>query len=109
VKNIVEELSGCIRGIYKDIFETLHIFDELKNNNAIAYIDPPYKNTTSYGSYFNVGELILAIWNNIPIYVSEGSQIEGAKKYYLLSEGRAKGNISGKVSKKPTEEWLNKF
>ena len=35
--------------------------------------------------------------------------MEGAKRTYLLSKGRTKGNISGDVKKKPVEEWLNKF
>lgn len=45
----------------------------------------------------------------MPIYISEAIQLQGAKKTYLLSSGRTKGNINGNSKKKPVEEWLNKF
>ena len=73
------------------------------------YIDPPYQNTQQYGYSFNIYELETRIWNNVPIYISEGIEMERAKKTYLLSSGRTKGNINGKTKKKPVEEWLNKY
>ena len=96
-----------------DVFDFLYVLDEewdIKNNgNLIIYIDPPYQNTQQYGYSFNIYELEARIWNNVPIYISEGIEMERAKKTYLLSSGRAKGNINGKTKKKPVEEWLNKF
>ncbi len=108
-KEIVDELSGRIRALNTYVENSYYIFDELQDNNAIAYIDPPYSNTTGYGFGLNVGEVVLSIWNNIPIYVSEGQKMYGAKSATLLSEGRSKGNISGYAAKKPCEEWLNQF
>ena len=35
--------------------------------------------------------------------------MDKAKRTYLLSEGRSKGNINGNSKKKPVEEWLNVF
>lgn len=113
VKNIVDTMGGCITAYREDVFNTVYRLDEewdiKKNKNLIIYIDPPYMNTTGYQESFNIYELESAIWNNAPIYISEGFKMEGCKSAILLSKGRAKGNISGEVKKKPVEEWLNKF
>lgn len=109
VCDIVEELGGIINAINGDIFNVLHIFDEIESTNAIIYIDPPYQNTTAYGDNFNIYELIQKIQVNVPIYVSEGYKMEQSKNSYLISSGRKKGNISGNINKKPSEEWLNLF
>lgn len=102
-----------LNGYCMDVFDFIYIIDEeweIKNNkNIIIYIDPPYQNTQQYGYTFNIYELERQIWNNVPIYISEGRELLGANKTYLLSNGRVKGNINGKVKKKPIEEWLNKF
>lgn len=79
------------------------------NKNIIIYCDPPYQNTTKYKESFDVYELKRKIWNNHPIYVSEGVKIGGVSHSHLLSKGRTKGNISGESKKKPVEEWLNIF
>ena len=112
VKLLCERAKG-LNGYCMDVFDFLYILDEewdIKNNgNLIIYIDPPYQNTQQYGYSFNIYELETRIWNNVPIYISEGIEMERAKKTYLLSNGRAKGNINGKTKKKPVEEWLNKY
>jgi len=112
VFEIVNQLSGIIVASQEDIFKTISRLDEeweSGNKDIIIYCDPPYMNTTGYKEDFDIYELERQIWNNVPIYISEGSQMEGAKNTYLLSKGRTKGNISGEVKKKPVEEWLNKF
>ena len=112
VENIVNQISSCIVASKEDVFKTVSRLDEeweSGNKNVIVYIDPPYSNTTGYKESFNIYELERQIWNNVPIYISEGYEMEGAKHTYLLSKGRTKGNISGNVKKKPVEEWLNKF
>lgn len=102
-----------LNGYCMDVFDFVYILDEewdiRKNRNLIIYIDPPYQNTQQYGYSFNIYHLESQIWNNVPIYISEGVEMQGAKKTYLLSSGRVKGNINGKVKKNPVEEWLNKF
>jgi hypothetical protein len=110
VENIVNKLSGKIVAYNDDIFNILNIFSNL-DNNVIIYIDPPYSNTTKYKDSFDVYELIdkLKNINDFTIYISEGVELNNAKNTYLLSRGRTKGNISGNVTKKPVEEWLNKF
>lgn len=112
VEEIVRQLSGCITASQENVFDTLFRLDEEwegGNKNLIIYVDPPYMNTTGYKEDFDIYELERRIWNNVPIYISEGFKMEGANNTYLLSEGRTKGNISGNVSKKPVQEWLNVF
>jgi len=112
----VELLCNQAKGLYgycMDVFDFVYDLDEewdiKKNKNIVIYIDPPYQNTQQYGYSFNIYELEGQIWNNAPIYISEGIQLQCAKKTYLLSKGRTKGNINGNSKKKPVEEWLNKF
>ena len=104
VRNIVDYLGGSINAIQSDISKIEWHFDE----NSIVYIDPPYKNTTGYGSDFDYENFII---NNrdVNIYVSEGYKMSCSDDSILLSKGRTKGNISGDVKKKPVEEWLNGF
>lgn len=112
VERIVKQLSGLIVASKEDVFQTLYRLDEeWENNNGdiIIYIDPPYINTTGYKESFNIYELERRIWNNCPIYISEGFKMDGIKNSHLLSKGRTKGNISGNVNKKPIEEWLNLY
>lgn len=112
VENIVNQLSGCITACKENVFDTVYRLDEERensNNNIIIYIDPPYANVTGYKETFDIYGLEGQIWNNVPIYISEGYEMKGAKSTHLLSKGRTKGNISGDVKKKPVEEWLNRF
>ena len=103
VKNIVDNLSGVINAIYSDVKDI-----EIKEN-AIIYIDPPYKNTESYNDDFDYENFIYNNKKNNIIYLSEGYALEDAKSSILLSKSRLKGNISGNIKRKPTEEWLNIF
>lgn len=112
VELLCDKAKG-VNGYCMDVFDFIYILDDEwdieKNKNIIIYIDPPYQNTQHYGYSFDVYELERSIWNNVPIYISEGVELYGARKTYLLSSGRTKGNINGKTKKKPVEEWLNKF
>lgn len=103
VKDIVEYLGGNINAINSDISKIEWHFDK----NSIVYIDPPYKNTTGYGSDFDYEEFVINNWAYVNIYVSGGYKMDSAEDAILLSKGRTKGNISGNVKKKPVEEWLN--
>lgn len=110
VKNIVDSIGGCItahHGYVENYFDWY--FNADSDSNAIVYIDPPYKNTTQYGFKIDITNVVSGIWNNVPIYISEGYKIDWATKSWLLSKGRTKGNISGDRLKSPTEEWLNLF
>lgn len=112
VEAIVEQLSGSIIASRESVFDAVYRIDEERNRgnkNIIIYIDPPYANTTGYKETFDIYSLEGQIWSTSPIYISEGYKMQGASESYLLSVGRAKGNISGEAKKKPTEEWLNRF
>lgn len=112
VESIVEQLSGSIIASRESVFDAVYRIDEERNKgnkNIIIYIDPPYANTTGYKETFDIYSLEGQIWSTSPIYISEGYKMQGASESYLLSVGRTKGNISGEVKKKPTEEWLNRF
>ena len=112
VESIVEQLSGSIIASKESVFDAVYRIDEERdkgNKNIIIYIDPPYANTTGYKETFDIYSLEGQIWSTSPIYISEGYKMQGASESYLLSVGRTKGNISGEVKKKPTEEWLNRF
>ena len=112
VEAIVKQLSGSIIASRESVFDAVYRIDEERNKgnkNIIIYIDPPYANTTGYKETFDIYSLEGQIWSTSPIYISEGYKMQGASESYLLSVGRTKGNISGEVKKKPTEEWLNRF
>lgn len=112
VEAIVEQLSGCVVASRENVFDAVYRIDEERevgNKNMIVYVDPPYTNTTGYKENFDIYALEGQIWSECPIYISEGYEMNGAKKSWLLSKGRTKGNISGEVKKKPVEEWLNRF
>lgn len=103
IELIIKNISGDIKAIYSKIENVDWCFD----NNSIVYIDPPYKNTSGYNHDFNYDDFINKYKNSVKIYVSEGYAMNDVKGSVLLSKGRNKGNISGEVKKKPTEEWLN--
>lgn len=105
VKNITDCLGGRINAIHSEIEKVDWYFDK----NSIVYIDPPYKNTSGYQFDFNYEQFVIDNCNYVNIYVSEGYKMNNAKNSILLSEGRSKGNINGKLNKKPTQEWLNVF
>ena len=103
VKDIVDCLSGAINVINSDIQKIEWNFDE----NSIVYIDPPYKGTTGYVSDFDYEYFIMKNCKYVSTYISEGYSINSSTHSILLSNGRAKGNISGDTKKAPVEEWLN--
>lgn len=101
VENIYDRLNSKINVYNVDLNE----FDLNINKNDIIYIDPPYINTTGYGFNFDYNNFISRYKHN-KIYISEGISLPNMENI-LISKGRAKGNINGKVNKKSTNEWLN--
>ena len=90
-------------GDYKNVIRNL----SRKNVNFI-YLDPPYKDTTSYGFDFELKPFINKLLNstNYPIYVSEKEPISNTN--IRLKFNGAKGGISGNKNGK-NEEWLNVY
>ena len=77
-------------------------------NNAVLYVDPPYKNTTSYAYSFDLTFFINRFRevNQIPLFVSEGIPLNDDA--LMLTFGGAKGGISG-VRTGKHQEWLSRF
>lgn len=75
---------------------------------GVIYLDPPYKDTTSYGFDFELKPFINKLLNstNYPIYVSEKEPISNTN--IRLKFNGAKGGISGNKNGK-NEEWLNVY
>jgi hypothetical protein len=75
---------------------------------SVVYIDPPYAGTVGYASGIDV----LAVANKIvtggaTCWVSEGRAL--TDDAVRLSEGRAKGGITGERKRAANEEWLSRF
>lgn len=102
VENICANMDN-VKGVYGDV-NNITI-----EEGSIVYLDPPYKNTQCYGYTLDCEEYIdkLKKIRNLKIYVSEGFKFDDSDKSTLLSKGRSKGNINGKLTKEPIEEWLN--
>lgn len=99
-----QKMKG-VKVIREDISVVLsHEFSK----SSIAYVDPPYQGTTSYGFDFDLQEFVKAFKavNDCPLVVSEGKQISSCAM--KLEFGGAKGGISGNKPRKH-EEWLNFF
>lgn len=97
----VELLSHYMEGVtgyYGDIFD-IGIDD-----GAIVYIDPPYKETTTYGFECDYMKFISNITNKV--YLSEGAPM--SPNAIKISGARGKGGISGERKTK-NEEWLSVF
>lgn len=111
IKNRLDILVDKCKGLTclnYDIWEFLEYIRLRNTENCIFYIDPPYKDTTSYGFTFDWQDFISNLFDETlsPIYVSE------CKKYsddaFRLNFNGAKGGISGNKKSK-NEEWLNEF
>lgn len=74
---------------------------------SIVYIDPPYSGTTEYEHSVDVVTLAKSISAHSICWVSEGRPL--SETSFLLSEGAAKGGITGERKKKPHKEWLSCF
>lgn len=77
-------------------------------NDAVVYIDPPYKSTTKYGFNFDLTDFIKKFLeiNQAPLFISEGVPLNSNS--LMLTFGGAKGGISG-ARKGKHQEWLSRF
>lgn len=75
---------------------------------AVAYIDPPYAETTGYPAALDVQATARRIAaTGSDCWVSEGRPLTDDS--VRLSEGRAKGGITGQRKRAAHEEWLSRF
>lgn len=77
-------------------------------NDAVVYVDPPYKSTTGYGFGFDITSFISSFRdiNQAPLFVSEGVPLND--NALMLTFGGAKGGISGNRKGKH-QEWLSRL
>ena len=76
--------------------------------NAVVYVDPPYRGTTGYAYGLDVKTFIARFKTKFaaPLFISEGMALSGqAKRLHL---GGAKGGITG-VRTGKRQEWLSRF
>lgn len=77
-------------------------------NDAVVYVDPPYKSTTGYGFGLDTTSFISSFRdiNQAPLFVSEGVPLND--NALMLTFGGAKGGISGNRKGKH-QEWLSRL
>lgn len=104
VEKIVTEMKG-VRAVRDDIGV---ILNEPLPDGSIAYIDPPYQNSTGYGFGFDLYSFIdrYKKINQGPLFVSEGIALNGES--CLLATSGGKGGISGTRNGRH-QEWLTRF
>lgn len=94
--NVMKGVTGFCENIY-----TLNV----KDKDAVIYLDPPYKGTTQYGHNLDLESLIKTA--NVPLYVSEGVALSNNAR--CISFGEKKGGISGDRQCNLHQEWLSIF
>lgn len=101
----IAEAAYGVRCVHGDVSS---VFQMGIPQDAIAYIDPPYRASTGYAYGFQLNRFIEKFTRafDVPLYVSEGEPLnDGAKR---LDFKGAKGGISGTKPGKH-EEWLTLF
>ena len=74
---------------------------------SVVYVDPPYEGLTGYGASFDVVTFARQVAaSGSVVLVSEAKAL--GEEAILMSEGRAKGGVSG-VRRSPNPEWLTIF
>jgi len=101
----VERLVKAMRGVHGVCGDASTVNVQA---GAVAYIDPPYAGTTGYDSDIDVLTVARKIAaGGATCWVSEGRAL--TDDAVLLSEGRAKGGITGERKRAANEEWLSRF
>ena len=101
-------LVNGMRGVTCLNMDIMTILNDPLPNDAVVYIDPPYKSTTRYAFSFDLTSLINRFReiNQAPLFISEGVPLNDNS--LMLTFGGAKGGISG-VRKGKHQEWLSRF
>ena len=104
INSLVNEMKGvtCLN------MDIMTILNKPLTNNAVVYVDPPYKSTTGYAFNFDITSFINLFLevNKSPLFISEGSPLN-SESLMLTFEG-AKGGISG-LKKGKHQEWFSRF
>lgn len=98
VEVVCEKMRG-VKGKCQDIL-TLQ-----PQPNTTVYVDPPYRNRTSYGYDFDLNLLKNNL--NQKLFVSEGVALNPTAIKISDSNSRKKGGVCGYRKTEANEEWLN--
>ena len=104
----VKALSDGMQGVVCQRTDIMTILNRTIPDDAVVYVDPPYRGTTGYAYGFSV-ESFVGLFRKVcsaPLFVSEGERLSDDSLQLTL--GGAKGGISG-VRKGRHQEWLTKF
>lgn len=104
----INALVNGMKGVTCLNMDIMSLLSNPLSSNAVVYIDPPYKSTTSYAFGFDVTAFINRFRevNQVPLFVSEGAPL--CDNALMLEFGGAKGGISG-IRKGKHQEWLSRF
>ena len=104
----VDALVNGMRGVTSLNNDIMTALGDPFPNDAVVYVDPPYRGTTGYGFGFDVTVFASRFRevNRAPLFVSEGIPL--TDDALMLTFGGAKGGISG-MRKEKHQEWLSRF
>lgn len=99
-------LSIGMKGVNCINADIMTILDTPLPDDAVVYVDPPYKSTTKYAFCFELESFITSFreQSRAPLFVSEGVPLNESS--LMLTFGGAKGGISG-TKKGKHQEWLS--
>lgn len=102
----INDLVSGMKGVTCLKIDIMKLLEDPLPNDAVVYIDPPYKNTTGYGFDLDITKFISRFResNQIPLFISEGVPLND--NALTLTFGGAKGGISGNRKGKH-QEWLS--
>ncbi|WP_258806580.1 hypothetical protein [Pseudidiomarina sp. CB1] len=102
----LNKLVNGMKGVNCINDDIMSILNSPLPDDAVVYVDPPYKSTTKYGYNFDLNSFVTAFreMSKAPLLVSEGVAL--TENSVMLTFGGAKGGISG-VKKGKHQEWLN--
>lgn len=104
----IDALVNGMKGVKAINMDIMTILSISIPNDAVVYVDPPYKSTTKYAFNFDLKSFISQFCeiNQVPLFISEGVPLNDNS--LMLTFGGAKGGISG-ARKGKHQEWLSRF
>ena len=104
----INALVNGMQGVTCFNMDIMNILNTPLPNDAVVYVDPPYKSTTGYAFRFDITSFINSFCeiNQAPLFISEGVPLNDNS--LMLTFGGAKGGISG-TKKGKHQEWLSRF
>lgn len=104
----VHGLVGGMRGVNCVVEDISVALERDFPDDAVVYVDPPYRGTTGYAFGFDLASFISVFCkrSQASLFVSEGLPLN--ESAVLLQAKGARGGITG-MRKGQHQEWLNRF